>query len=404
MTAQRHIRHFLYTVILTTAITSAAAQSVPELNRRLKKAEEQIAYIDKLLKKNSKDQRNSLQQLDLTKQKIKSRKQLIADMDAQIHLLEADLRKKQEDITGLQTSLAELKQSYEELLYQAYKNHDRRLWLMFVLSSDDVGLAYRRWRYFKNYSEYINEQALKIQQISNELNVEIQSLNTQKSELAAQRNAREKEISTLQKDEADALSITKKLAGQEKELTRRLADQRQAVQRINKQIEKIIADQAKQDQRRRKATPNLPEADRILSASFENNQGQLPWPVHKGVVTAQFGEHYHPVYKNLKLPQNFGVHISTEENSQALCVFDGVVRRVFFIPAQHNCVMVQHGEYYTIYCNLSSVNVKVNDKIARGQPLGAIFTADNTILDFQIWRMKDKPEPEKLNPELWLKK
>ncbi|MDR2802289.1 MAG: peptidoglycan DD-metalloendopeptidase family protein [Prevotellaceae bacterium] len=386
------------------AVTSVAAQSVSELNRRLKKAEEQIAYIDKLLKENSKDQQNSLQQLHLTKQKIKSRKQLIADMDAQIHLLENDLKKKQEDVTGLEANLNKLKKSYEELLYQAYKNRDRRLWLMFVLSSDDVGLAYRRWQYFKNYSEYINEQAKKIQQMSEELNTEISSLNIKKNELAQQRNAREKEIATLQKDEADALVITNKLAGQEKELTRRLADQRRAVQRINKQIEKIIAEQAKRDQRRRKATPNLPEADRILSTNFENNQGKLPWPVHKGVVTAQFGEHYHPVYKNLKLPQNFGIHISTEENSPALCVFDGVVRRVFFIPAQHNCVMVQHGEYYTIYCNLSSVSVKVNDKLSRGQAIGTIFTADNTVLDFQIWKMKDTPEPEKLNPELWLKK
>ncbi|MDR3134000.1 MAG: peptidoglycan DD-metalloendopeptidase family protein [Prevotellaceae bacterium] len=370
----------------------------------MKKAEEQITYIDKLLKKNSKDRQNSLQQLGLTKQKIKSRKQLIADMEAQIHLLENDLKKKQEDVTGLQMNLNELRKSYENLLYQAYKNRDRRLWLMFVLSSDDVGLAYRRWQYFKNYSEYINEQALKIQQMSEELQTEINALNTQKNELAQQRSAREKEVATLQKDEADALSITQRLAGQEKELRQRLADQRRAVQRINKQIEKIIAEQAKQDQRRRKATPNMPEADRILSANFEKNQGQLPWPVRQGVVTAQFGEHYHPVYKNLKLPQNFGVHISTEENSPALCVFDGVVRRIFFIPAQHNCVMVQHGEYYTVYCNLSSVQVKVNDKITRGQAIGTIFTADNTTLDFQIWRMKDKPEPEKLNPELWLKK
>jgi septal ring factor EnvC (AmiA/AmiB activator) len=398
------IKRFLYTAVLVIAATSVAAQSVSELNRRLKKAEEQIAYIDKLLKKNSKDQRNSLQQLDLTKQKIKSRKQLIADMDAQIHLLENDLKKKQEDVTDLQTNLNELKKSYEELLYQAYKNRDRRLWLMFVLSSDDVGLAYRRWHYFKNYSEYINEQALKIQQMSEELHTEISSLNAKKNELAQQRSSREKEIASLQKDEADALAIAKKLAGQEKELTRRLADQRRAVQRINKQIEKIIAEQAKRDQQRRKTTPNLPEADRILSANFENNQGQLPWPVQKGVITAQFGEHYHPVYKNLKLPQNFGIHISTEENSPALCVFDGVVRRIFFIPAQHNCVMVQHGEYYTVYCNLSTVNVKVNDKLSRGQAIGTVFTADNTILDFQIWKMKDKPEPEKLNPELWLKK
>ncbi|MDR1405691.1 MAG: hypothetical protein LBI89_00615, partial [Prevotellaceae bacterium] len=154
------VKRFFYTIIFALAVTSVAAQSVSELNRRLKKAEEQIAYIDKLLKKNSKDQQTSLQQLDLVKQKVKSRKQLIADMDAQIHLLEHDSEKKQEDVNGLQENLNALKKSYEKLLYQAYKNRDRRLWMMFVLSSDDAGLAYRRWNYFKNYSEYINVQAM----------------------------------------------------------------------------------------------------------------------------------------------------------------------------------------------------------------------------------------------------
>jgi len=399
------IPRFLYPVILLAAlVTSVAAQSVEELNKRLKKAEEEIAYIDGLLKKNSTRQKTLFQQVELAQKKIKSRKQMIADMEAQIHLLENDLGKKQEDVAGLQSHLEALKQSYEQLLYQAYKNRDQRLWLMYVLSSDDVGLAYRRAQYFKNYAEYINAQASKIKETSQKLHTEIDVLNTQKEALATQRRAREQEMTTLQKEETEALKMTKNLAGQEKEYTHRMADRRRTIENINKQIQKIVRDQTKKDQQRRKETPNLPEADRALSAHFENNRGQLPWPVSKGVITGRFGQHFHSVYKNLKLPPNNGIDILTDENSSVLCVFEGVVRQVFMMPGMNNCVMVQHGGYYTLYCKLSGVKVRAGDKVTRGQALGTIFTTEEAVLHFELWEMRDKGDPENLNPELWLKK
>ncbi len=273
-----------------------------------------------------------------------------------------------------------------------------------VLSSDDIGLAYRRWRYFKNYSEYINEQASKIRQTSHKISTEIVSLNAKKEEVAKQKAAREKEMGTLRGEEAEALKLSKNIATQEKDLKRRLEDQRRAVERINKQIEKIIAEQAKKDRQRRKETPNLPQADKALSASFAGNRGQLPWPVKKGVITKKFGQQYDPVFKNLKLAPNNGIDITTEENSAALCVFGGIVRQIFMIPGANNCVMVQHGEYYTLYCKLSTVKVKVGDRLSTGQVIGTVYSTDETVLHFEIWKAQDTGNPVKLNPELWLKK
>jgi septal ring factor EnvC (AmiA/AmiB activator) len=377
-----------------------SAQSISDLNKRRQKAEEEIAYIDKLLKKNTSDRQNSRQQIALTQQKIKSRKQIIADMDAQIHLLENDLGRKQDDVAGLQANLGTLKQSYEELLYQAYKHRDKRLWLMFLLSSNDAGLAYRRWQYFKNYAKYINEQALKIRETSERLNTEIVSLNEKKEQLATQKSAREKEMTKLTREEAEAQRMIKNLASKEKELARRMADQRKAIERINKQIEKIIADQTRQDQQRRKQTPNLPEIDRALSSGFQNNRGNLPWPVRKGIITKRFGQHFDQVFKNIKLPPNNGIDISTEDHSAVYCIFEGTVSRVFQIPGMNNCVMVQHGEYYTLYCKLSKVGVKAGDKLKAGQSLGTVFTTDEGAeLHFEVWKGTTRQ-----NPELWLKK
>ena len=393
-------RRILYILILLSmSAVGAAAQNISDLNKRRQKAEQEITYIDNLLKKNSSDKQNSLQQLELTQQKIKSRKQIVADMDAQIHLLESDLAKKQGEVAVLQANLDTLKKSYEQLLYQAYKNRDERLWLMFILSSNDLSLAYRRWQYFKNYSEYINEQALKIQQMSDALTVEINSLNVKKETLAKHKREREREVGTLQKEETSVQNMTRNFAAQEKQLSKKMADQRRAIERINKQIEKIIADQAKTDEKKRRENPNLPAADNALSARFQDNRGKLPWPVRKGVITEKFGEHFHPVFKNIKLSPNNGIDISTDDNSPALCVFDGEVRRIFMVPGMNNCVMVQHGEYYTLYCKLANVSVKVGDKVTTGQVLGTIFTADNAVLHFELWKGTTK-----INPELWLKK
>jgi len=401
-------KRFLYILIMLMGIAGAAtAQQMTELNKRLKKAQEEIAYIDRLQKKNTADKRNNLQQLELTQTKIKTRKQMLADMDAQIHLLENDLGKKQDNVAELKTTLDELKKSYEQLLYQAYKNRDQRLWLMFILSSNDAGLAYRRWQYFKNYSEYINDQAIKIRQTSQKLRTEIITLSEKREDLARHRRVREQEVTALQRDEAEAQEMSRKLATQEKDLARQMAEQRKTIERINRQIEQIVADQARKDAERARqaakqqgvATPELPVVDMVLSGKFESNRGQLPWPVSNGIITGKFGIHYHPVYKNIELPPNNGIDITTDANSIIRCVFEGEVKQIFVVPGRHTCVLVQHGAYYTLYCQLASVSVKVGDKLYTGQPLGIVYTTDSAVMHFEIWKGTNKTDPE-----LWLKK
>ncbi|MDR3180836.1 MAG: peptidoglycan DD-metalloendopeptidase family protein [Prevotellaceae bacterium] len=392
------MRHFLYSIIVVVvSCTLLQAQTLSELNKRRKKAEEEISYIDKLLKTNASKKKSGLEQLGLTQQKIRQRRQMIADIDLQIHLVEHELKNKNRHITGLQNHLQVLKQSYENLIYQAYKLRGQHTWIMFVLSSDNFGMAYRRWQYFRRFSEHINELAQNIKETTGKINSEITLLTTKKQELAGLLAEKHTEVNKLQQEEKESQKAVDNLTGQEQQLRKQLERQRKEIEKINKQIERLVVEEAK---KKRKDGSPLP-VDHALSANFESNRGNLPWPVRKGVVTSRFGRHPHPVYKGVELPPNNGIHITTEANSAAISVFKGKVTSIVNIPGMNNCVMVRHGEYFTVYCKLGALSVRPGDEVQVGQNLGTIVTdnENNTILHFQLWKGTTKQ-----NPELWLAK
>jgi septal ring factor EnvC (AmiA/AmiB activator) len=392
------MKRLCYSILLVlVSCTLVQAQALTELNKRRKKAEEEISYINKLLKTNESKRKTGLEQLGLTQQKISQRRQMIADIDLQIHLVEQELQSKNQHITSLQNHLQVLKQSYENLIYQAYKLRGQHTWLMFVMSSDNFGMAYRRWQYFRRFSEHINELAQNIQETTGKIHSEITQLSSKRQELAGLLSEKRTEVGRLQQEEQESQRVIRNLTGQEQKLRSQMEQQRKEIEKINAQIERLITEEAKKKQKDGSPLP----VDRVLSASFENNRGNLPWPVRQGVVTSRFGRHPHPVYKGVELPPNNGIHISTEANSAAISVFKGKVTSIVNIPGMNNCVMVRHGEYFTVYCKLGSLFVHPGDEVKVGQPLGTIVTdnENNTVLHFQLWKGTTKQ-----NPELWLAK
>jgi septal ring factor EnvC (AmiA/AmiB activator) len=373
------------------------AQSISELNKRRKKAEDEIAYINKLLTNNANKKKSGLEQLSLAQQKITQRKQMIADIDMQIHIVEHDLESKNQHIDDLQKYLETLKKSYEDLIYQAYKFRNKDTWIMFVMSSDDFGMAYRRWQYFRRFSEHINELAKNIKETTGKINTEIEALLSKRKELASYLSEKQTEMNTLEKERQETQKMIKDLSGHEKKLRTEMDHQRKVINNINKQLERIITEEAKK--KSKEGTP-LP-VDKALNANFENNRGNLPWPVRKGIIVSRFGNHKHPVYKNVDLPTNNGIDISTEAKSTAISVFNGKVTRIVNIPGMNSCVMVQHGEYFTLYCKLGELAVQSGDNINAGQKIGTIVTGaeGTTILHFELWK-----GTQKQNPELWLAK
>ena len=189
------------------------------------------------------------------------------------------------------------------------------------------------------------------------------------------------------------MPLHKMLSKNQGKYRKELAAKRKEVERLNREIQQMVQKTVAADKKK-----NLP-VDTKLSGSFEQNKGKLGWPVARGVITEQFGVHFHPVYRNIKLPENNGITIKTDKNAEVHCVFEGVVKQIVMMQGYGQCVLVQHGAYYTFYCKLRKVSVKSGQKVATGAVLGYLEADGNaSSIHFQIWK-----GTQKQNPESWLR-
>lgn len=162
---------------------------------------------------------------------------------------------------------------------------------------------------------------------------------------------------------------------------------------------KAIIDKQRADREQaaaREANANsslLSSADRAMTGSFANNKGRLPMPVSGKIVT-RFGTYNVQGMSNVKLNSN-GISIKTAAGSAVRSIFKGEVTSVSRV-AGSTIVMVRHGAYISVYCNLGSVSVSRGQKVGTGQTLGTVNSGG--ILQFQLHK-----ETQKLNPEQWLR-
>lgn len=386
-------------LILISALILAAltvnAQDISRQKERKKQLEEEIATIDRQLDANRDKRKESLNSLILTRKKLNARKELIEQLDLDIAEYDKAISSANSQISRLDRRLDTLKEYHAQLVLGAYKTRDSKVWFMYLLSSKDLNQGLRRWAYLKNISSAVKSQAQRIKETEKELQTEKSKLETLKSGLVETRNEREKEKNSLSAEEKRMNSMVVRLTREEKSMKKDLQKKQSEVERLNKEIERILADAVKQQK-----SGKGEEVDYALSAKFSDNKGRLPWPVRNGVVIQKFGQTYHPVFKNLKLPYNNGINISAPAGSDATAVFDGRVKQILVMPGYDQCVLVQHGEYFTFYCKLKNVYVKRGDKIKTGSKIGQISTNSdgNAELHFQLWKGTSKQ-----NPESWLR-
>ncbi|MGN0189201.1 MAG: murein hydrolase activator EnvC family protein [Candidatus Cryptobacteroides sp.] len=375
--------------------TGIFAQDIDARKAEKDRLTKEIALIDKQLKENSSKSRNALTELSLLQKKISNRKALIAQSDAEIRRYGDKIYLANKQIARLQARHDTLETYYSRLIRGAYKNRDAKIWYMYILASDDLGQAFRRYGYFKNLSLEMRSQAEKLREAKEELEAEKNKLAVLKREAEGVKAERKKEYETLVKEEARSKAVVGSLQKEKKKYQSQLAAKKKRVDALNREIERLIAEAMKAS----KPSSGKKEAvDYKLAGEFAANKGKLPWPV-EGPVVDKFGQHFHPVYKSLTLPKNNGVDIATAKNAPVKCVFDGVVMQVIVMPSFNQCVLVQHGNYFSFYCKLKSVNVKAGAKVTTGQVIGTVDTiGGETQLHFQIWK-GDKPQ----NPELWLR-
>lgn len=389
----RKFAALILSIFISTLIFS---QNVSEQTERKQKIEEEISYLDKQLAATKTRKQSNTKELNYIQRKISNRKKLLREIENEIKSIDNEVSKKEQQIAELDRSLESLKRSYSELVYSAYKNRDQTVWLMYVLASKNIEQGYRRWSYIKDYTSALREMADEIRRKSLRIAEEKYQLAKIKNNSLTNQAKKELEVKRLSTDESKAKQVISQLSRKEKEMVQQLNVKRREVEKLNREIERILTAAVKEKERPDyKAT----SVDIALSEEFGNNKGKLPWPVKRGAIVEQFGQHNHPVFKNVKLPFNNGVNISTEAGADALCVFDGVVKQVLMMPGYNQCILVQHGDYFTFYTKLEKIYVKSGQKVRTGDALGSLTVSDNeSIIHFQLWKGTVKQ-----NPENWIR-
>ena len=296
-----------------------------KLIRKKEEIEKEIEFTNKLLNDTKNKRANSLQEYKLLKSKITNRNKLIIELNRDIEDTEKEIQENTNKLISLKGELEKSRNEYAALIYYAFKNSNTNLNFMYLLASEDINQFYARYSYLRQYKEYRLTQINLIIRLKELIEINIEELTKRKQDLVNMVNERLAEKALLVNDQQEIGIVIEKLKQQEDDLLKQIEEKKKLAKKLDKEIENLIKKEASKS-RYEMLTPS----DRIISNEFAANKGRLPWPTEKGVITDQFGEHDHPVIKDLKIRNN-GIDITTVPKMKARAVFNGEVSRVFSI-------------------------------------------------------------------------
>lgn len=382
------------------------AQSKAELEKKKNELKKEISLINGMLKETEKNKNLTYEELLKLKSKINARSSLILTINTEIKQIDTKINENTSTIATLENDIAKLKEEYAKMIYYAFKHKSTHDKMMFVLAANSFNQAYKRLKYIQQYTTYRQSQAALIVKTQQELHQKNTELKQNKQEKTALLSLEQQETNRLAIEKKQQENVIVKLQGKEQELKDKLRKKEETAIKLQKAIQKIIEEEirkakevaAKSGNTVSKGFPMTPEAQK-LSNSFEANKGKLPWPVAEGTITAQFGQHNHPVLAGIIINNN-GIDIGTSKGATARAIFEGEVSSVAIIPGEGKVVMIRHGEYLSVYSYMNEVFVKKGDKISTKQELGVLINdAGNsgTSVHIEIWKGMTK-----LNPEYWI--
>jgi len=402
------ISKIIFALLFFAIAGNIHAQSRKQLEAKRKRVERELAQSQKILKNTTRKKKATLHQLTTIKKVIQQREELIRSIQAEIVATEQEISIRTEQLDTLKYELDKEKLKLNETIIKAYKTRKSGREIAFVFSSDNLRQAIRRWKYLRKLSDYRRFQIAQISDQQQKISNSITLLNKIKQDKLILLGQRESEKMNLQGDIKTKESMVTELAAKEDDLIKQIRTKQKQMAQLNsaikKAIEKEIAAEKRRQARRNKenntnsASAITPEA-RKLSDQFEKNAGGLPWPLKTGFISQSFGTHQHPEFKGIQI-QNNGIDITTNKGTSVNAVFNGTVSSILSIPGQGEAVLLNHGEYFTVYSRLESVSVNKGQLIKTGDVLGQVMTDgdDKTILQFQVWKGQNK-----LNPQSWIK-
>jgi len=402
---------FLALIFLATVLS---AQTKEDLKKQKLEIEKEINYTAELLNKTNSDKTKSLNYLKVLESQIKSKEQLLITLNIEISLLNKQIKKTEFSIVETEQkiileeqNLTNLKDEYAKMIYAAFKQKGKRNDMIFIISAVDFNQAYRRILYLKQYSVFRKNQSIKIEETQHVLIKKKEKLAQQKDRLIEE-SATKIFLVGLKKEELESVNsiknekqdLVKKLSKSEKLFKKQLQDKQKKAKELDKRIRKIIEEEirkAKEETKKRNGNDDfsLTREALALSSEFANNKGNLPWPLERGVIIGKYGKQKHSVFSGVETFNN-GIDITTDKNTIVRVIFDGTVSRVFFIKGEGKAVLINHGEYFSVYSGLKEVSVKTGDKLLSKEKIGIVITNEQenkTELHFEIWKGYDKHDP-----------
>lgn len=421
---------------LAVSLSAQSSKLIKELESKRGELQKQIADTESLLKNTKKDVGSQLNSLASLTGQIEERKRYILAINNDVEALERELNALERQLRTLQRDLQDKKKKYESSVQYLYRNKSVEEKLMFIFSAKSLGQTYRRLRYVREYATYQRlqgEEILKKQEQIKKKRAELLQVKTAKENLLKEREDEKQKLEDQEKQKREMVAnLQKKQKGLQSEINKK----RREANQLNARIDKLIAEEIERARKRaaeearreaaarkkseakegkstsaspgtetkKKAEPleaySMSKADRELSGNFVSNRGKLPMPISGPyIITSHYGQYAVEGLRNVKL-DNKGIDIQGKPGAQARAIFDGKVAAVFQLNGLFN-VLIRHGNYISVYCNLSSAFVKSGDTVSTKQAIGQVFSdaSDNgrTVLHFQLRKEKDK-----LNPEPWL--
>ncbi len=382
-------------------------ESISSLKNKQSQVKSEMKKIDESISKTQLTTKQTLKEIERLNDDIKKRNDIIAKQNREIVKLDRKIASMTEEMNKMEIEYDLMKQKYVDLIYHAYLKNNSYSRLLFIMSASSFQESYRRFNYLKQFASLRKQQAEDIEASRIDLSAkkeQIEEVKRISEELLEQREQEQSQL-LVEKNRQDDLVVS--LQKKEKELKQELQNQQKIAEQLNKKIEELIIKEAKEAEKRKQAQAAvkggyaMTKEEKVVSGGFEKNKGILMWPV-KGKITGRFGVQPHPVLKHVTT-NNKGIYITAPKGSEASVVYDGVVTQCFSIPGSNNAVIVRHGNYLTVYANLTNIYVKAGDKVKRGNKMGKIYEdaedGGDAVLLFQVWKEKDL-----LNPEVWIQK
>lgn len=398
---------FVILSVMFLSVSNGYGQDKNALEAKRKKLESEINYTQNLLKKTQATKTASLNDLTTLEKQISLRKELIQNTQNEVTVFSEQINQTSKVLSELEGNLNVLRDNYAKAIYGTYKSFRLADQLLFIASSASFSEAFRKINYLRRLGDYRKKQVDDIIHTQEEISRRLAEIEQKKNKKEGLLNAQKKQEILLTRNKTQKTKIVEQLKKKESELSKQLAKKKQEAEKLNAQIQTIIAKEI-EAQRAKEAgtsgsTPSKPGFSATpegakLSASFALNKGKLPWPVEKGFVSRTFGPYSHPEL-NITMENN-GIDIRTDAFSSVRAVFDGKVVGIVSNPVYKNAVIVSHGDYFTVYSKLETVNIRKGDEIKAKQVIGVVFT-DNETRDsevhFEVWKGSSK-----LNPSDWI--